>query len=49
MGKEREYKPNFAWEMAEEYGVNIEPYQFEPMASASDGWSFAHLTTILTM
>lgn len=25
--------------MAEKYAVNIEPYQFEPMASKSDGES----------
>ena len=31
------YKPYFAREMAEEYAVNIEPYQFELMSSESDG------------
>lgn len=33
------YKPYFAWKMAEEYAVNIEPHQFKPMASESAGES----------
>ena len=39
MGEGSKYKPYFAWEMAKEFAVNIEPYQFEPMASESDGES----------
>ena len=39
VGKGPKYKPYFAQEMAEEYAVNIEPYQFEPMSSKSDGES----------
>ena len=37
MEKGCKYKPYFSPEMAEEYAVNIEPYQFEPMSSESDG------------
>ena len=37
MGKGCKDKPYFAREMAEEYAVNIEPYQFELMSSKSDG------------
>ena len=37
MGKGCKYKPYFAREMAEEYAVNIELYQFELMWSESDG------------
>ena len=37
VGKGCKYKPYFAREMAEEYAVNIEPYQFELMSSESDG------------
>ena len=37
MGKGCKYKPYFAREMAEEYAVNIEPYQLELMSSESDG------------
>ena len=36
MGKGKKYRANFAWEMAEEYAVDIDPYQFEPMTSESD-------------
>ena len=39
VGKGSKYKPYFAWEMAEEFAVNIEPYQFKPMASESNGES----------
>ena len=30
MGKGSKNKPYFAWEMAEEFAVNSEPYQLEP-------------------
>ena len=35
-GEGNRVKPYFAWEMAEAFIVNIEPYQFEPVASESD-------------
>ena len=38
-GEGNQIKPYFAWEMAEDFAVNIELYQFEPMASESDGES----------
>ena len=45
MGNGCKYKPYFAREMAEEYAVNIEPYQFELMSSESDGETILMMRT----